>query len=152
MTAATIQADTTGTTDTTSAAAGLATGSRANAAIWTGRVISGFATLFLVFDGVIHVMKPQPVVDAFAELGYPLSVSVILGNIELVCLALYLMRPTAVLGAILLTGYLGGAIAAQVRIGTPLFSHVLFPIYVALLFWGGLYLRDPRVRAIIRLR
>jgi hypothetical protein len=106
----------------------------------------------MTFDGVIHVMRIAPVVQGFAQLGFPLSVSVPLGIIELICVALYLYPRTSVFGAILLTGYLGGAIATQVRIGAPLLSTMLFPIYVALFVWGGLYLRDDKVRAMIPLR
>ena len=120
--------------------------------LWTGRVLSGLGALFMVFDGTIHILRITPVVDGFAQLGYPLGVSATLGVIELACVALYLIPRTSVLGAILLTGYLGGAIATQVRIGAPLFSTTLFPIYIALLLWGGLYLRDDRVRSLIPLR
>ena len=123
-----------------------------NRSLWAGRVLSGLGALFLLFDGVIHVLKITPVVEAFAQLGYPLGVSVTLGIIEIVCVILYLIPRTSVFGAILLTGYLGGAIATQVRVGAPLFSTTLFPIYVALLIWGGLYLRDDVVRALIPLR
>jgi hypothetical protein len=120
--------------------------------LWAGRIMSALAALFMLFDGIIHILKIAPVVDAFAQLGYPIRVSVGLGIIELICVAVYVLPRTSVLGAILLTGYLGGAIAAQVRIGTPLFSHVLFPVYVAVLIWGGLLLRDRRLRALIPLR
>jgi hypothetical protein len=143
MTAAAFPATTVTGTD-------MATGS--NAAIWTGRVLSGLGMLFMVFDGVIHVMNVQPVVDAFTELGYPVSAAVTLGLIELALVALYAYRRTSILGAILLTGYLGGAIATQVRVGAPLFSTTLFPVYVGLILWGGLYLRDAVVRAIIPVR
>jgi hypothetical protein len=114
--------------------------------------MSGVAVLFLIFDGVIHIMKPAPVVEGFTQLGYPASLSQPLGVIELACLALYLIPRTSVLGAVLLTGYLGGAIATNLRVGLPLFSHVLFPVYVAVLLWGGLYLRDERVRVMLRPR
>ena len=124
----------------------------ANRSLWAGRVLSALGALFLLFDGVIHVLKITPVVEAFAQLGYPLGVSVTLGVIEIVCVILYLIPRTAVFGAILLTGYLGGAVATQVRVGAPLFSTALFPTYVALLIWGGLYLRDDAVRALIPLR
>ena len=85
-------------------------------------------------------------------LGYPADTVLWIGMIELVCLALYLVPRTAVLGAILLTGHLGGAIATHVRVGSPLLSHTLFPIYVALLLWGGLYLREPRLRELVPFR
>jgi len=117
--------------------------------LWTGRILSGLGALFMAFDGTIHVLRIAPVVDAFGKLGYPLGVSATLGLIELICVALYLLPRTSVLGAVLLTGYLGGAIATQVRVGAPLFSTTLFPLYVALLLWGGLYLRDDRVRHLI---
>jgi len=120
--------------------------------LWTGRVLSALVALFMVFDGVIHVLRIAPVVEAFAQLGYPLGASSTLGVIELICVALYLVPRTAALGAILLTGYLGGAIATQVRVGAPLFSTTLFPVYVGLLLWGGLYLRDERVSSLIPLR
>jgi hypothetical protein len=120
--------------------------------IWTGRVLSGLGALFMLFDGVIHILKITPVVDAFALLGFPLSASRALGVIELICVAIYLLPSTSVLGAILLTGYLGGAIATQVRVGAPLFSTTLFPVYVALFLWGGLYFRDERVRSLIPVR
>jgi hypothetical protein len=120
--------------------------------LWAGRIITGLGVLFLVFDGVIHVLKITPVVEAFGQLGYPLGVARSLGIIELVCIALYVIPRTSILGAILLTGYLGGAIASQVRVGAPLLSTTLFPVYVALFVWGGLYLRDDRVRTMIPLR
>ena len=120
--------------------------------IWTGRVLTGLGALFMLFDGVIHILKITPVVDAFAQLGFPLGTSRALGVIEIICVAIYLLPSTSVLGAILLTGYLGGAIATQVRVGAPLFSTTLFPIYVALFLWGGLYFRDERVRNLIPLR
>ena|SRR5437016_10083772 len=120
--------------------------------LWTGRVISALGALFLLFDGIIHILKITPVVDAFAQLGYPLATSRALGVIEIICVALYLFPRTSVLGAVLLTGYLGGAIATQLRVGAPLFSTTLFPIYIALFVWGGVYLRDEAVRALIPLR
>jgi|SRR5437868_1685752 len=120
--------------------------------LWAGRVLSALAALFLLFDGVIHVLKIAPVVDAFAQLGYPLGTARALGVIEIICVAIYLLPSTSVLGAILLSGYLGGAIATQVRVGAPLFSTTLFPVYVALLLWGGLYFRDERVRSLIPVR
>jgi hypothetical protein len=123
-----------------------------NTTVWTGRIMTGLAALFLLFDGVIHVMKIAPVVEAFAQLGYPATLARGIGVVELVCLILYVVPRTSVVGAILLTGYLGGAIASSLRVGNPLFSHVLFPVYVAMLLWGGLYLRDRRVRALIPLR
>lgn len=118
--------------------------------LWTGRVLSTVAVLFLAMDGVMKLMKPSFVVEATTKMGFPASSIVPLGTILLACLMVYLIPRTAVLGAVLLTGYLGGAIATHVRVGDPLFSHVLFPIYVAALLWGGLYLRDTRLRAVLR--
>jgi hypothetical protein len=118
-------------------------------AVWAGRIISVLPALFMLFDGVIHTMKIPAVVEGFAKLGYPISVATTLGIIEIVCTVLYLIPRTSVLGAVLLTGYLGGAIASNVRIQAPLFGYVLFPIYVALFLWGGLWVRDGRVRGVL---
>ena len=120
--------------------------------LWTGRILSTLAILFMLFDASIHMMRPAAVVDAFAKLGLPLSIAVPVSIIEFVCVALYAIPRTSVLGAILLTGYLGGAVAIQARIGAPLLSTTLFPIYVALFIWGGLYLRDERVRGLVPIR
>jgi len=120
--------------------------------LWTGRILSALPVLFLLMDGIMKLVKPEPVVKATIELGYPESVIMALGIILLVCVILYVVPHTAVLGAILLTGYLGGAIATQARVGNPLFSHILFPVYLALLIWGGLFLRDSRLRALMPLR
>ncbi len=114
--------------------------------------MSALPVLFLLMDGIMKLVKPEPVVKATIELGYPESVIMALGIILLVCVILYVVPHTAVLGAILLTGYLGGAIATQARVGNPLFSHILFPVYLALLIWGGLFLRDSRLRALMPLR
>jgi hypothetical protein len=114
--------------------------------------MSGLPVLFLLVDGVMKLLKPEAVVKATIELGYPESVIVGLGIVLSVSTILYSIPRTAVLGAILLTGYLGGAIATQVRVGNPLFTHILFPVYLAVLLWGGLFLRDERVRALIPLR
>ncbi len=117
--------------------------------VTTGRVLSGALVLFLAFDGVMKFVKPAPVVEAFAQLGWPIGVAVSIGAILLVCTALYVIPRTAILGAILLTGYLGGAVAANLRAENPLFSHTLFPIYFGALLWTGLYLRDSRVRLLL---
>lgn len=120
--------------------------------IWTARVIGGIAVLFLLFDGVSKVMRATPSVQGTVELGFSPAVVPTLGAILLACVVLYVIPRTAVLGAILLTGYLGGAVAAQVRLGHPLLGYTLFPVYVAILVWGALYLRDDRVRALIPFR
>lgn len=114
---------------------------------WTGRTLSALVIAFMIFDGVSHIAKPAPVADAFAQLGVPLRLSIGLGIVELVCTALYAIPRTAVLGALLLTGYLGGAIAIQLRAAAASFPTV-FPLIVAALLWGGLALRDARVRAL----
>jgi hypothetical protein len=120
--------------------------------LWAGRSLSAVAVLFLLFDSVIKFTTMAAVVESFTQLGYPVRLAPVIGTIELVCIVVYVIPRTSVFGAILLTGYLGGAIATHVRVGNPLLSHVLFPIYVAALVWGGLYLRDERVRALIPLR
>jgi hypothetical protein len=122
--------------------------------LWTGRIMSGLVIAFLAVDVVIKFLKPAPaaVVETFAHVGWPLSLAPVLGIILLVSTALYVIPITSVLGAILLTGYLGGAIATHLRVGDPLFSHVLFPTYLGALLWGGLYLREERLRALIPLR
>jgi hypothetical protein len=101
---------------------------------------------------VMKLLAVQQAVQSTTELGYPAGAVFTIGVIELVCLVLYVVPATSVSGAILLVGYLGGAVATHVRVGNPLASHVLFPIYVAALVWGGLYLREPRVRALLPFR
>src|SRR5438046_6464920 len=120
--------------------------------IWAGRILSGLPVLFLLFDAIIKLIKIRPVVEAFTNLGYPPDLVVPIGIILLVCVALYVIPQTSVLGAILLTGYLGGAVATHARVGARLISHVLFPTYVGALIWLGLYLRDARMRALVPLR
>ncbi|HET7585224.1 MAG TPA: DoxX family protein [Gemmatimonadaceae bacterium] len=121
-------------------------------ALWTGRVLTGLCALFLLFDATIHLIAPAPVVDAFARLGFPIALSVPIGIVELLCVILYVLPSTAVLGAVLLTGYLGGAVATQLRAGSSLFGETLFPVYVGIVLWAGLMLRDNGVRALIPLR
>jgi DoxX-like family len=116
--------------------------------LWTGRVLSAIAVLFMLFDTIIHALRGPQVVQGFAQLGFPLSIAIPLSSVEFIGVVLYVFPRTSVLGAILLTGYLGGAVAAQVRIGAPLLGFVLAPVYVALFLWVGLYLRDLRVRAV----
>ena len=119
--------------------------------LWTGRIISALPVLFLLMDGVMKLFKPRVVVEATVQLGYPESVILGLGIVLITCTVLYIIPPTSVLGAILLTGYLGGAVATHVRVGEGLFP-VLFPVIVGVLVWGGLWLRDVRVRTLIPLR
>lgn len=122
------------------------------AARWTARILGGVAILFLLFDAAIKLMMVPAVVEGSELLGYPPESMFGIGLTLLACVILYIIPRTSVLGAVLLTGYLGGAVATQVRVGNPLFSHTLFPIYVAAFAWGALYLRDPRVRRLLPLR
>lgn len=119
---------------------------------WTGRVLSGLAAAFLIFDSIGKLLRVQPVIEGTVSLGYPVSVIFPLGVTLLTCVLIYLVPRTAVLGALLLTGYLGGAVATHVRVGHPLLSHALFPTYVAAMLWGGLILRDRRLRVFLPLR
>jgi len=114
----------------------------------TGRVLSGLAAAFLAFDSVGKLLQLKPVMQGTAQLGYSTEAVSPLGIVLLARVVIYLVPRTAVLGALLLTGYLGGAVATHVRIGNPLFTHVLTPTYFAALIWGGLMLRDARVRAL----
>src|SRR3954468_20846297 len=123
-------------------------------ALWAGRIISGFVVLFLLVDAGFKLIRPlpAPAVEAFGKLGYPVEFASGIGILLLSCVALYLIPRTSVLGATLLTGYLGGAVASHIRVGNPWFSHALFPVYIGLLVWGGLYLRDQRLRALVPFR
>lgn len=116
---------------------------------YAGIAMSGLAVLFLTFDLVMKFLVTPEAVQATTELGWQMHQIPMLGMIEIVCLALYVIPRTAPLGAILWTGYLGGAIATHLRVENPLLTHTIFPIYVAACIWGGLYLRDARVRALI---
>ena len=123
-----------------------------NRTLWAGRSLSALAALFLLFDSAGKLLEVQPVIDGTLQLGYPREIVFSLGAILLSCVAAYLVPRTSVLGALLLTGYLGGAVATHARVDNPLFSHTLFPTYVAALLWGGLMLRDPRLRALLPIR
>jgi hypothetical protein len=122
-----------------------------NKQLWTGRILSGLPAAFMVFDGALKLFKPAPVVKATLQLGYAESVIVGLGIVLLASALLYLIPRTALLGAILLTGYLGGAVATNVRVGGPLFN-ITFPVFLGALLWGGLWLRDQRLRVLLPLR
>jgi hypothetical protein len=117
-----------------------------------GYILTTLVALFLTFDTILKVLQLGPAVKATTDLGYPPVTVLPIGIVELVCLALYLVPQTSVVGAILLTGYLGGAIATHVRAGSPMFTHTLFPVYVALMLWGGLYLREARLADLLPLR
>jgi hypothetical protein len=114
-----------------------------------GRVVTVLVAAFLTFDAVIHILNIAPVVEGARTLGFDPDVMPLIGVLELVCLALYVLPRTSAVGAVLLTGYLGGAFCAQLRIEAPLFSTLLFPIYTGVLVWLGLYLRDQRVRDLV---
>jgi hypothetical protein len=117
-----------------------------------GWILSGLTILFMLFDGISKLAMEHHVVEATAQIGYPLDVIRPLGIILLVCTILYAIPRTAIFGAVLLTGYLGGAVASKVRMEDPLFGSILFGVYFGILAWGGLYLRDERLRALIPLR
>src|SRR6187399_2896032 len=119
-----------------------------NPARLTGRILSGLVIVFLLFDGAIKLVPWPVVTETMDKMGYGSSETLArsLGIITIVCTLLYSIPPTSILGAILLTGYLGGAMASHVRIGNPLFSHILFGFYLGLMLWGGLWLRDRSVR------
>lgn len=119
--------------------------------VWAGYIISTLAVLFLIFDGVIKVLQLAPAMEATHQLGYAENLVLWIGLIELVCLVIYVIPQTSMLGAILLTGYLGGAIATQVRAGSSLFS-LIFPVIIGVMIWGGLWLRDNRLHTLIPLR
>jgi hypothetical protein len=122
--------------------------------LWAGRVMSGLVVLFMLFDGAMKLVPIAPVTEAMERLGYPTDASLArgLGALTIICTILYAIPRTSVLGAILLTGYLGGAIATHLRVGSPVFTHLLFGLYLGLMLWGGLYLRDKRLRELLPLR
>jgi len=128
------------------------TASASKKQLWAGRIITALPVLFLLVDGVMKLFSPAPVVEGMIRLGYPLSLTAIMGVILLTCVVVYTIARTSIVGALLLTGYPGGAVASQLRVGEPLFSNVLFPIYMAAFIWGGLYLRDDRLRALVSFR
>ena len=114
-----------------------------------GRVLSALAILFLAFDTAIKLVEAPVVAETLGSLGYPTDLGLTIGIVELVCLVLYAVPRTAVLGAILLTALFGGGIATHIRVGSPLFTHILFGVYLGLFVWGGLYLRNERLRELI---
>jgi hypothetical protein len=120
--------------------------------LWAGWALTGLVSLFLAMDGGMKLADLAPVRQASAQLGWPLALDRPIGVIEIVGLVLFVVPRTAVLGAIVLTGLFGGAVAAHLRIASPLFSHVLFGVYLGVMMWGGLWLRDERVRALIPFR
>lgn len=123
-----------------------------NGAIWTGRILSGLVIAFLLADGAMKLIPLAVVVETSEQLGIPGHLARTLGVLTVACTLLYAIPRTAVLGAILLTGYLGGAMAIHLRAGSPVFTHLLFGLYLGAMVWGGLYLRDARLRALIPFR
>lgn len=119
---------------------------------YAGTILSGLAVAFLVLDAAMKLAAAPPVLESFTQLGYPTTVARGIGGILLACVVLHVIPRTSFLGAVLLTGYLGGAVATHVRVGSPLLSHTLFPVYVGAMIWGGLFLRDERLRALLSSR
>jgi hypothetical protein len=120
--------------------------------LWTGWALSGITILFMLFDAVGKLTLESHVIDATARIGYPLAALRPIGVIALLCTILYAIPRTAFLGAVLLTGFFGGAVASKIRVDAPLFSSILFAVYLGLIAWGGLYLRDERLRALFPFR
>jgi hypothetical protein len=119
--------------------------------LWTGRALTGVFTAFMAMDIAIKLVGMKVVDDTMVQMGWPTTLSRPIGVMELICVALYLFPRTSVIGAVLMTAILGGAVATHVRIGDPLFSHILLGVYLGLFMWGGLYLRDARVRRVMPL-
>ena len=110
-----------------------------------GRIVGSLPVLFLTVDAVVKLLRIGPVLDSFNELGYPQNLALAIGLVEAICLLVLLIPRTSILGAVLLTGYLGGAVATHLRIGNPLASHLLFPVYIGILVWAGMALIDSRI-------
>ena len=127
----------------------MTTTTNSKATIWTSRIMSGLVILFMLADSIFKFIQPAEVVQGTIDLGWASHHIAVIGTLGLLSIVLYAIPRTAVLGAILLTGYFGGAIATHLRLDNPLFSHILFPVYLAILAWGGLWLRDERVRRIL---
>ena len=123
-----------------------------NKRLWAGRIMSGLVVAFMLMDSVMKLLKLPPVIEGMVKVGYSASVIIPLGITLLFCTLVYAIPRTSVLGAILLTGYLGGAVDANVRVGNPVFTQILFPVYVGIFLWAGLYLRDERLRALLPLK
>jgi hypothetical protein len=119
------------------------------ATLWTGRTLTGLFALFMLGASIAPKLLLMPIAEqTMAQLGWPAGYAFMIGLIELACLILYLVPRTSVLGAVLMMGLLGGAMATQIRAGSPLFSHILFSVYLGLFMWGGLWLRNPQLRAL----
>lgn len=116
--------------------------------LWTGRVLSGLFVAFMLMDLTMKLLDLPVVAETLRPLGVPAQQARLLGVLQLICMALYLYPRTSVLGAILVTAYMGGAVETHLRVASPLFSHILFGVYLALFAWGGLWLRDARLRSL----
>jgi hypothetical protein len=120
------------------------------AMLWTGRILTGLFALFMLGASIAPKLLGMPVAEeTMAQVGWPSGFALMIGVIELTCLVLYLIPRTSVLGAVLMMALFGGAMATQIRVGNPLFSHILFSLYLALFMWGGLWLRDERLRSLL---
>jgi hypothetical protein len=119
---------------------------------WASRIMSGIVILFMLFDSIFKLIKPAPVVEGTLELGYAEHHIIVMGILGLLSILLYAIPRTYVLGVVLLTGYFGGVIATHLRLDNPLFSHILFPVYLAVLAWGGLWLRNETLRTLFPLK
>lgn len=130
------------------------TAAPSKARLWTGRILSTLTVLFLIIDIVFKFIRPIPpqVTQSITQLGFQPSILPITGILLIICTLLYVLPVTSVLGAVLLTGYLGGAVSVHVRVGNPLFGYILFPVYIGILLWAGLCLREPRLLALLPLR
>lgn len=120
--------------------------------LWAGRTLTAIPALFMLMDGVGKILRPPAVLEPSLAMGFNAQDVLTLGIIQLACVAFFLVPRTAALGGILLTAYLGGAISIHVKLHNPLFTHILFPVYLGVMVWGGLYMRDSRVRALIPFR
>jgi DoxX-like family len=131
-----------------------ATAAPSKSRLLTGRILSTLTVLFLIMDMVFKFIRPIPpqVLQSITQLGLPPGLLTVIGILLLVCTALYVIPATSILGAVLLTGYLGGAISLQLRVGNPLFGYVLFPVYIGILMWAGLCLRESRLLVLLPLR
>lgn len=117
--------------------------------LWTARIMSGLVILFMLFDSIMKFVQPAPVVEGTLQLGYSEHHIAVIGVLGLISTLLYLFPRTTFLGAVLLTGYFGGVIATHIRMDAPLFTHTLFPVYLAVLMWGGIWLRHEKVRNLV---
>ncbi|KWW17343.1 MULTISPECIES: DoxX family protein [Peribacillus] len=120
--------------------------------LWVARVMSGLVILFMLFDGITKILKLKVMVDGTLEMGFAEHHVTIIGFLAILSAVLYTLPPTSILGAIVLTGFFGGVIASHIRLDNPLFSHTLFPVYLAILTWGGIYLRDERLQTIFPIK